>query len=235
MSKYSETIETIEVLKRTKFIIRDNHDLIIKYSEDFPESVIKEYEEMYQEEQQALQTAISWGKELEKTLCKNCYGKGYSTELQGNIIAKADFLDKKDKVIKPSHIKKNYCDCRLGKALKQNAKTEIAVIETLKAEVEELKKERVKLYKDINNLDEGLHEHTNPHWKMWNEINFRLAQENKNIKEKYSQEVMKRDGEITKLQNKIIEGTRVIDNLTKDNKSLNQHIEKLKSKIEVEK
>jgi hypothetical protein len=50
--------------------------------------------------------------------CKICWDKGYSTELIGNTVAHADFCGDKTKIIKPSHIRKNYCKCAKGKKMK---------------------------------------------------------------------------------------------------------------------
>lgn len=54
--------------------------------------------------------------ELKKIICKNCYGKGYSTELIQVRIA-PDFIGDKEKKF-PPEIKMNFCKCERGKQLK---------------------------------------------------------------------------------------------------------------------
>ncbi len=51
---------------------------------------------------------------VDKYVCKNCYGKGYSTEYQGKTIARADFIGDRDKVLENEKVVKHYCTCIVG-------------------------------------------------------------------------------------------------------------------------
>jgi predicted RNase H-like nuclease (RuvC/YqgF family) len=52
--------------------------------------------------------------------------------------------------------------------------------QALKKQVGKRDKKIVELMQDINNLDEGIHNHKDPHWKMWEIV---LADKDKKIKE----------------------------------------------------
>lgn len=49
--------------------------------------------------------------------CKNCWDKGYSTQLIGNTVTSANFYGQ-DGIIVSSYILKNYCKCAKGKRMK---------------------------------------------------------------------------------------------------------------------
>ena len=54
-----------------------------------------------------------------KKECKDCYGKGYSTELCGETIGRADFIGDKDFTILPCRVAIKICSCSRGKDLKK--------------------------------------------------------------------------------------------------------------------
>jgi len=54
-----------------------------------------------------------------KNECKNCYGKGYSTEMIGNTIAHADFIGDKTYMMEKAHIIIRYCKCDRGEQLRK--------------------------------------------------------------------------------------------------------------------
>jgi len=51
-------------------------------------------------------------------LCKNCYGKGYSTELQGDQFCLADFIGDKTFKYRSLGVRVRFCSCGRGKDLK---------------------------------------------------------------------------------------------------------------------
>lgn len=53
-----------------------------------------------------------------KETCKNCYGKGYSTELKGDQFCMADFVGDKTYRTREGGIRVHLCDCERGKDLK---------------------------------------------------------------------------------------------------------------------
>ena len=75
-------------------------------------------------------------KELKKfieKLCKNCYGKGYSTEYVGKTIAHADFIGDQDRVLANERILINFCSCERGKQIRSLIKQmQIEKLEELK-------------------------------------------------------------------------------------------------------
>lgn len=52
-------------------------------------------------------------------LCKNCYGKGYSTELKGDSFCLADFIGDKTYRTRIGGIRINFCECSRGKDLQK--------------------------------------------------------------------------------------------------------------------
>ena len=51
--------------------------------------------------------------------CKNCYGKGYSTEYKGKTEVLPDFVGDKRYTIDNGGIKIHFCNCDRGKDLKK--------------------------------------------------------------------------------------------------------------------
>ncbi len=51
--------------------------------------------------------------------CKNCYGKGYFTELKGDTAASPDFVGDKRHVVRKGGIRIKRCDCQIGNDLKK--------------------------------------------------------------------------------------------------------------------
>lgn len=69
----------------------------------------------------------------------------------------------------------------LGEMLKEN--TELKLDLTIKAEyIEELKDDNLRLKDEVNKLDEGIHHHKDPHFKMFQEIQIHLEQEIEDFK-----------------------------------------------------
>ena len=59
--------------------------------------------------------------------------------------------------------------------------------------IEELQEENIQLKDDVNKLDQGLHEHKNPHWKMFQDIQNHLKKENIDLKSKLADVTKKYD------------------------------------------
>jgi hypothetical protein len=51
--------------------------------------------------------------------CKDCYGKGYSTEFVGKTSYIPDFEPAVERAIRNEHIQVNLCTCDRGKQLKK--------------------------------------------------------------------------------------------------------------------
>ena len=52
-------------------------------------------------------------------ICKNCYGKGYSTEFAGVTTAYADFSDSKTHILRPAGVRVRICKCDRGKQIRK--------------------------------------------------------------------------------------------------------------------
>ena len=62
--------------------------------------------------------------------CTDCYDKGFSTEYKGAVIAHADFIGDRDRIIDEAKVVINYCRGKKGRgmenrALKKYAETKI--------------------------------------------------------------------------------------------------------------
>lgn len=51
--------------------------------------------------------------------CKNCYGKGYSTEFVGDTTLEPDFIGDKRITLRKGGIRIHYCKCGRGKDLRK--------------------------------------------------------------------------------------------------------------------
>jgi len=91
--------------------------LVKEWIEDFTMFKCDEFGiDVYKEFEKQLLSLIQ--REVPRGVCKNCWNKGYSTEMIGGTIASADFFGDKEHRSGPK-ITINFCKCDKGKQLKE--------------------------------------------------------------------------------------------------------------------
>lgn len=73
-----------------------------------------------------------------KGVCKNCWNRGYSTQIIGGTITYGDFIGEKPRKTNKAEIVINFCNCENGKQLKSMIEEKIQ--EEKKKYVEEIEK-----------------------------------------------------------------------------------------------